>query len=129
MKIKTVDCCCRPGTTAPVNPRFNRVYDQLVEGKYELTGPWTGWRIRADGKLVGPHGEKISPNYLSVFWKLRRELVDAMVTDAFNGPTVLKKLDSLRHAVGEAMNDDGAGLTAETTTQVSSDFRRRASSL
>ena len=115
MKIRTVDCPCRPDASAPVNPCYSRVYDQLVEGKYELTGHWTGWKIRGDGKLCGPGGIKCSPAHLSAFWKLRRGLVEAMTADAFNGPTVLQQLHGLRDAVGDAANDDGARSTLEPT--------------
>ena len=34
-----------------------------VACRYDLTGPWTGWRIR--GKvLTGPRGERITPDQL-----------------------------------------------------------------
>ena len=115
MKIKQTDCPCWPDTSAPVNPCYSRVYDQLVEGKYELTGPWSGWRIKGDGKLYGPNGAKFSPWHLLTLWSLRRELLEAMAADTLNGPTVLKQLHSLRDAVGNAANDDSAGSTLEPT--------------
>ncbi|MBS0582138.1 MAG: hypothetical protein JSS42_03450 [Proteobacteria bacterium] len=114
MKIRSVECPCRPDTSAPVNPCFSRVYDQLVEGKFELTGAWSGWRVRGDGKLVGPGGAKFNPAQLSMLWKLRRDLLDAIITDAFDGPTVLKQLDALRYAIGDAANDDGTELAIES---------------
>ena len=113
MKIKCVECLCRPNPAAPVNPCYSRVYEQLVEGKFELTGPWTGWRVKGDGKLHGPGGVKFNPTQLSMLWKLRRDLLDAMITDAFHGPTVLQQLDCLRYTTDCAANDDGTGLTIE----------------
>ena len=114
MKIKCVECPCRPDPSTPVNPCFSRVYDQLVEGKFELTGPWTGWKVRGDGKLTGPGGVKFSPAHLSMLWKLRRDVLDAVIADAFNGPTVLQQLDSLRYAVDDAANDDDAGTATDS---------------
>jgi len=111
VKIKYIECSCRPDASAPVNPCYSRVYDQLVDGKYELSGTWSGWRIKGDGKLHGPGGVKFTPVHLSTLWKLRRDLLDAMIADAFNGPTILQQLNSLRHTVGEAANDDGSGPT------------------
>jgi hypothetical protein len=108
MKIKDVDCLCRPDTRSPVNPCYSRVYDQLIDGKFELTGAWTGWKIRGDGKLTGPGGVKFSPVHLTVLWKLRRDLLDAMITDAFTGPTVLNQLANRWNPVTEAANDDGS---------------------
>jgi hypothetical protein len=52
------------------------VYDQLVEGIFELTGQWSGWRIRGDGKLIGPGGIKCSPTYLATLWKLHRKAAE-----------------------------------------------------
>ncbi|MBQ3302034.1 MAG: hypothetical protein IJH04_07830 [Eggerthellaceae bacterium] len=112
MKIKDVDCLCRPDARSPVNSCYSRVYDQLVEGKFEFTGAWSGWKIRGDGKLTGPGGVKFSPVHLTVLWKLRRDLLDAMIADAFNGPTVLKQLDCLRNTVNDAANDDCTDATS-----------------
>jgi hypothetical protein len=42
-------------------------------------------------------------------------VIDAMIADAFDGPTILKNLDSLRDAIGDAANDDSARLTRECT--------------
>jgi len=111
MKIRTVNCPCRPDTSAPVNPCYSRVYDQLVEGKYEFTGYWTGWKIRGDGKLCGPGGVKFSAAHLAMLWKLRREVLEALIADALNGPTVLDHLANRWHAGNNAANDDGTSLT------------------
>ena len=107
MKIKDVDCLCRPDTRSPVNSCYSRVYDQLVEGKFEFTGAWSGWKIRGDGKLTGPGGVKFSPVHLTVLWKLRRDLLDAMIADAFNGPAVLNHLANRWRPIDDAANDDG----------------------
>ena len=108
MKIKEVDCVCRPDPSAPRNPCYSRVYQQLVEGKFELTDAWSGWKLRGDGKLVGPGGAKFSPVHLNMLWKLRRDLLDAMIADAFDGPTVLKELSDRWHVGLHAANDDDA---------------------
>lgn len=115
MKIKSTDCCCRPDNSAPINPCFSRVYDQLVEGKFELTGAWSGWKVQATGKLVGPGGQKFNPTQLSTLWKLRRGLVDAVITDTFNGPIVLKQLGSHWNTIVDAANDDGTELAGNGT--------------
>lgn len=106
MKIREIECCCRPDASAPVNPCYSRVYDQLVDGKFVLTGVWSGWKIRGDGKLVGPGGVKFSPVHLTMLWKLRGELIQAMIADALNGPTVLQNLANRWGPVLDAANDD-----------------------
>ena len=113
--IKQVECLCRPDASAPINHCFNRVYDQLVDGKYELTGHGSGWKIKGDGKLYGPGGVKFALVHLRTLWKLRRDLFEAMISDTFNGPTVLQQLDCLRYTVNDAANDDGTGLAGNGT--------------
>lgn len=115
MKIKDVDCLCRPDARSLVNSCYSRVYDQLVDGKFEFTGSWSGWKIRGDGKLTGPGGVKFSPVHLTVLWKLRRDLVDAVVADTLHGPTILKNVADRWSPVLSAANDDGADASRAIT--------------
>ena len=99
----------------PVNPCYSRTWDQIVEGKFVLTGAWSGWKIQATGKLVGPGGLKFSPSHLVMLWQLRRGLFEALRSEALNGPTVFKQMHNLWDAVTDAANDDGTGLAVEAT--------------
>ena len=35
-------------------------YEQEVEGRFDLSGEWRGWKIR-NGRLIGPFGVKFTP--------------------------------------------------------------------
>ncbi len=50
------------GWTITVREIAQQLQDK-VEGRHDLSGAWTGWRIRGK-ELRGPHGERITPNLL-----------------------------------------------------------------
>jgi len=59
--------CCQP------NGRINNgcaanVHRQRVEGHYQLSGAWTGWKIQGN-KLIGPQGLRFTPQTLANAWR------------------------------------------------------------
>jgi len=50
------------------SPCARTVMEQRIEGRYDLTGDFAGWKIRA-GKLLGPGGAKFSPASLQAAWR------------------------------------------------------------
>lgn len=50
----------------PSNPCYSRLYDQIAQGRFDLTGNWYGWKFRA-GSLISPIGRKYAPANLRYF--------------------------------------------------------------
>ncbi|MGH8122213.1 MAG: DUF3653 domain-containing protein [Rudaea sp.] len=100
---------------APSNPCYSRVHDQIAEHRFDLTGAWSGWKLRA-GKLVSPFGRKFAPAQLEILWTLRHGLIDALIADALHGPTIFDQLREHLHTVRlDATNDDASEFATECT--------------
>jgi len=59
--------CCKP-TGRITNSCAAKVHRQQVDGHYQLTGYWTGWKLQGN-KLIGPEGLRFTPQTLRNAWR------------------------------------------------------------
>jgi hypothetical protein len=91
--------CLKPGLS--MNPCARQLYQEKVLGHIDLTGEWTGWRLRGRD-LIAPDGTRVNPLFIqgAIFrWKNEARVARARARESGQQGEVRQLRAGLRDAL------------------------------